>query len=106
MFRSGGGRLNLSQLILILRWLVIAVIGVLIFVVEVLEHPEALPRIDNIFTSKVFFLEGLLIVNGVAIGWLLTTVREKTNSLHILEVNNLNSLLYFLQVGKMTRIRV
>ena len=106
MFRSGGGRLNLSQLILILRWPVIAVIGILIFLLEVREHPGALQKFDYIFTSEILFLEGLLIVNGVAIGWLLTTVREKTNSLHILEVNNLNSLLYFLQVGKMTRIRV
>lgn len=85
---SGGGKFNINNLILMLRWPVIAVVGIWILVVEMLEHPSALSRGDTTFLSEVIILESLIIMVGVAIGWLVKTIREKTSALNILESKN------------------
>lgn len=85
---SDGGKLKLNRLILMLRWPVIAVIGIWYLIVELLEHPGALVRWDATFLSEVIVLETLLITVGVAIGWLVKTIREKTSTLRILEAKN------------------
>jgi signal transduction histidine kinase len=86
--RSSGGKLNINQLILYLRWPILGAIGLLILVLEVVEHPGALQQLDQVFISEILFLEGLLVMVGVAIGWLLKTIREKTSTVNILKTKN------------------
>ncbi len=86
--KTSGGNFKLNQLILMLRWPIIAVVGILILVLEMLEHPGALVRGDSTFYGEVIFLEGLLITVGVVIGWLVKTIREKTSTLNLLAAKN------------------
>lgn len=86
--KSGPRMRNFDQLILMLRWPVIALVGIWILVVELLEHREVLTRWDPTFISEVLILEGILILVGVAIGWLVKTIREKNSTLRILEAKN------------------
>lgn len=89
-----GGKQIINQLILRYRWPVIGLIGLLIFVLEVFEHPSALQQFDHVFTSEVLFLEGLLFTTGISIGWLVKSIREKTAAVNTLEAkNNLNQQL-------------
>lgn len=53
-----------------MRWPIIAVLGTIIFLLEVFEHPGALRQFNPVFISEVLFLEGFLIVIGLVIGWL------------------------------------
>lgn len=85
---SGAKKQNLIQLILMLRWPVIIIIGIWILVVELLEHPDVLENGDKTFLYEVIILETLLVVVGVAIGWLVKTVREKSSMVNILEAKN------------------
>lgn len=88
---SSGGKRKINQLILKIRWPVVVAIGLLIFILEVLEHPDALLRFDQVFTSEVFFIEGLLILTGIMVGRLVKTVQVKTSAVNLLEAkNNLN----------------
>ena len=88
LLKSGDGKFKLNQLILKLRWPIIAVIGILILVGELLEHPGALNRLETIFLSEVIILEVLLVSVGLAFGWFAKSIREKTSTLIILEAKN------------------
>lgn len=79
---------NLNQFLLMLRWPVIAIIGIWILVVELLEHPDVLEGGDKTFLYEVIFHEGLLVAVGMAIGWLAKIVREKSSMVKILEAKN------------------
>jgi hypothetical protein len=85
---SGAKKQNLNQYLLMLRWPVIIIIGIWILVVELLEHPDVLEGGDKTFLYEVIVLEGLLVVVGIAIGWLVKTVREKSSMVKILEAKN------------------
>ncbi|MFN2305091.1 MAG: sensor histidine kinase [Anaerolineales bacterium] len=85
---NSGGKINFKQLILRLRWPVIALIGIFILVIEVFEHPEAITRWDGIFTTEVIILESLLVLTGVAFGWLIKLIGEKTSKVDILQVKS------------------
>ena len=85
---SGVKKQNLNRLILMLRWPVIAIIGIWILIVELLEHPGGLVSGDITFLLEVIILETLLVVIGVAIGWLVKTIREKSSMVNILESKN------------------
>lgn len=86
--KSGGGNLKLNHVIRVIRWPIIAFVGIWILVGELFEHPGALTHWDSTFLSEVIILEGLLIAVGIAIGWLLSTIEEKTTSVKILEAKN------------------
>jgi len=86
--KSSGGKLKLNQVILFLRWPIIAFIGVWYLVLEILEHPGALVRWDITFLSEVIVVEGLLVTIGVAVGWFLATIHEKTATVNILKAKN------------------
>jgi signal transduction histidine kinase len=60
----------------------------MILIVEVLEHPGTLQHFDQVFVSEIILLEGLLVVVGVSIGWLLKSIREKSATVKILETKN------------------
>ncbi len=85
LFSSTGGRLNLIQQILKLSWPIIAVVGIIILLLEIVERPGALRQFDHEFLSEVLFLGGLLIIAGVTIDWLLKSIQEKTTTVRILE---------------------
>lgn len=88
MTNSGVGISSLSQRIFNIRWLIIGVIGLLIFFLEFNEHPTALQQFDRVFTSEVFFLETFLITIGLTVSWLMSSIREKSSTLNILEAKN------------------
>ena len=85
---TGTGRINLNQLILVLRWPILAVIGIWYLIIELLEHPGALMRWDSTFATEIIILESLIIIVGLAIGWLANIIREKNSTLNILEAKN------------------
>ena len=85
---SGVNKQNLNQFIPMLRWPIIIVIGIWIFVVEWVEHPDVLEGGDKTFLYEVIVLEALLLTVGVAIGWLVKIVREKSSMVKILEAKN------------------
>jgi hypothetical protein len=90
LFSSTGGRLNFIQQILKLRWPIIAVVGIIILLLEIVEHPGALRQFDHEFLSEVLFLGGLLIIAGVTINWLLKSIQEKTTTVRILETKTIS----------------
>ena len=85
---TGTGRINLNQLILVLRWPILAVIGIWYLYVELVEHPGALMRWDSTFVIEIIIIEGLIILMGMIIGWLVNTIRENNSTLRILEAKN------------------
>ena len=88
MVWSGGGRLYLLELILKLRWPLLAVIGASYLFWEVIEHHNIFRIFDPIFFSELLFVEGTLIIVGVVIGLLLNSIKEKTTTVNILETKN------------------
>ena len=86
--KTGTGIINLNQLILMLRWPVIAVIGIWYLYVELVEHPGALVRWDSTFVIEVIIIESLMILVGVIIGWFVNTIRINNSTLRILEAKN------------------
>lgn len=85
---SSGGKIKLNRLIRVLRWPVIAVIGVWFLFLEILEHPGALIQLDTTFLSEIVIIEGSLIAVGVAISWFFSTILEKSTTVNILETKN------------------
>jgi signal transduction histidine kinase len=85
---SGGGKIKLYQLVLALRWPIIGIVGISILILELIEHPGALTRWDTTFLGEVLLLESLLIITGLAIGWLLSSIREKNTTVNILNSKN------------------
>jgi signal transduction histidine kinase len=63
-------------------------IGIFILVVEVFEHPEALTQWDAVFTTEVILLECLLVLVGLAFGWLIKLIDEKTSKVNVLQVKS------------------
>lgn len=89
---NSGGKINFRQLILRLRWPAIVLVGICILAVEVFEHPEAVTRWDMVFTTEVILLESLLVLVGLAFGWLFKLIDEKTSKVDVLQVKSELSL--------------
>lgn len=85
---SSSGKKKLNRLIRVLRWPIIALIGVWFLFLEILEHPGAFTQLDTTFLSEVVIIEGSLIAVGVAISWFLSTILEKSTTVNILEAKN------------------
>jgi signal transduction histidine kinase len=85
---SSAKKLNLNQFVLMLRWPIVAIIGIWVLVVELLEHPDVLEGGDKTFLYEVIVLEGLLVAVGLTVGWLVKIIREKSSMVKILEAKN------------------
>ncbi len=85
---KSSGKTNFLQLINILRWPLIVLIGAWYLMIELFEHPGILSRWDTTFFVEILLIESLFIATGIITGWVIKLFYDKNYTNQLLEARS------------------